>query len=309
MATWPSTSGPRRSRAPTASRTRSPSTWTTSRTSAAAIGAALLFVRWAPSRRPPGRSRGNAGAHLGCDARRGQRPARGLVALRREGRPSTRRSPPLPRGLVSRAGHGPRSAMARPYRVVAGDDELRAVLRGKMKRDTPKVVAGDVVTLEPEAGGDLWGITEVEPRRSVLERRIPGRAWHPCHRRQHRSHLRRERVARPRADPVRHRPTAGARRGERRHTAPSCVNKIDLDPGTERHRPLSRRPATTSSRSAPSRGLGLEAIRGLAARTRLGVHRPERRRKVEPPQRRSSRAWPSAPGPSARGSAAARTPR
>ncbi len=59
-------------------------------------------------------------------------------------------------------------------RVLAGSDELRAVLRGRMKQQGLKVVAGDVVTLEPEAGGELWGIIEVEPRRSVLERRIPG---------------------------------------------------------------------------------------------------------------------------------------
>lgn len=60
------------------------------------------------------------------------------------------------------------------YRVLAGTDELRAVLRGRMKRQGPKVVAGDIVSLEPEAGGELWGIIEVEPRHSVLERRIPG---------------------------------------------------------------------------------------------------------------------------------------
>ncbi len=60
------------------------------------------------------------------------------------------------------------------FRVQAGPDELRAVLRGRMKQQGLKVVAGDVVSLEPEAGGDLWGITEVAPRHSVLERRIPG---------------------------------------------------------------------------------------------------------------------------------------
>ena len=60
------------------------------------------------------------------------------------------------------------------YRVQAGTDELRAVLRGRMKQRGLKVVAGDVVSLEPEAGGELWGIIEVEPRHSVLERRIPG---------------------------------------------------------------------------------------------------------------------------------------
>lgn len=60
------------------------------------------------------------------------------------------------------------------FRVLAGTDELRAVLRGRMKQQGLKVVAGDVVSLEPEAGGELWGIVEVEPRHSVLERRIPG---------------------------------------------------------------------------------------------------------------------------------------
>lgn len=60
------------------------------------------------------------------------------------------------------------------YRVLAEGDELRAVLRGRMKQQGLKVVAGDVVSLEPESGGELWGIIEVEPRHSVLERRIPG---------------------------------------------------------------------------------------------------------------------------------------
>lgn len=60
------------------------------------------------------------------------------------------------------------------FRVLSGTDELRAVLRGRMKQQGPKVVAGDVVALEPEAGGELWGIIDMEPRHSVLERRIPG---------------------------------------------------------------------------------------------------------------------------------------
>ncbi|HEX5632365.1 MAG TPA: GTPase RsgA, partial [Gemmatimonadales bacterium] len=66
------------------------------------------------------------------------------------------------------------------YRVLAGDEELRAVLRGKAKRDVPKVVAGDTVTLEPEPQGELYGITGVAPRRNVLERREPhGRGARP----------------------------------------------------------------------------------------------------------------------------------
>lgn len=60
------------------------------------------------------------------------------------------------------------------YRVATTEGEARAVLRGKVKRDTPKVVVGDVVRLEADSGGELYGITGVEPRRTVLERRVPG---------------------------------------------------------------------------------------------------------------------------------------
>lgn len=66
------------------------------------------------------------------------------------------------------------------YRVQLAAGEVRAVLRGKVKRDTPHVVAGDVVMLEPDQAGDLWAIGEVLPRRNVLERRIPlGRGTRP----------------------------------------------------------------------------------------------------------------------------------
>jgi ribosome biogenesis GTPase / thiamine phosphate phosphatase len=66
------------------------------------------------------------------------------------------------------------------YRVVASGEEVRAVLRGKVKLDTPKVVVGDVVRLEADPGGDLHGIVGIEPRRTVLERRVPeGRGVRP----------------------------------------------------------------------------------------------------------------------------------
>jgi ribosome biogenesis GTPase len=66
------------------------------------------------------------------------------------------------------------------YRVLSDDVELRAVLRGKAKRDMPKVVAGDRVQLEPEPQGGLWAISGVEPRTNVLERREPhGRGARP----------------------------------------------------------------------------------------------------------------------------------
>ena len=66
------------------------------------------------------------------------------------------------------------------YRVGMDDTEVRAVLRGKVKLDTPKVVVGDVVRLEAGPGGELHAIVGVEPRRTVLERRVPeGRGVRP----------------------------------------------------------------------------------------------------------------------------------
>ena len=67
------------------------------------------------------------------------------------------------------------------YRVATPAGEVRAILRGKVKRETtPHVVVGDVVHLEPEPGGALYGITSAEPRRTLLERRVPeGRGARP----------------------------------------------------------------------------------------------------------------------------------
>ena len=66
------------------------------------------------------------------------------------------------------------------YRVATNGGEVRAVLRGKVKRDTPRVVVGDRVRLEPEPTGDLYGVMSVEPRTTLLERRVPeGRGTRP----------------------------------------------------------------------------------------------------------------------------------
>jgi ribosome biogenesis GTPase len=66
------------------------------------------------------------------------------------------------------------------YRVATEGAEVRAVLRGRVKLDTPKVVVGDVVRLETDPGGELHGIVGIEPRRTVLERRVPeGRGVRP----------------------------------------------------------------------------------------------------------------------------------
>ena len=67
------------------------------------------------------------------------------------------------------------------YRVLLADGaEVRAVLRGKLKRQTPQVVVGDRIQLEDAPQGELYGIEAVEPRRSIVERRVPlGRGARP----------------------------------------------------------------------------------------------------------------------------------
>ncbi|HEU5041202.1 MAG TPA: ribosome small subunit-dependent GTPase A [Gemmatimonadales bacterium] len=65
------------------------------------------------------------------------------------------------------------------YRVATADGQVRAVLRGKAKRDTDRVVVGDRVRLDPDEGG-LYGIVGLEPRVTLLERRVPeGRGTRP----------------------------------------------------------------------------------------------------------------------------------
>lgn len=67
------------------------------------------------------------------------------------------------------------------YRVLTTEGaEVRAVLRGKVKRDTPKVVVGDRVTLDAEVEAGLLAIAGVRERTSLLARRVPeGRGLRP----------------------------------------------------------------------------------------------------------------------------------
>ena len=58
------------------------------------------------------------------------------------------------------------------YRVLTPLGEVIASLRGKAKRQEEKAVAGDHVQLEASASG--WAIASVDPRRNILERRVPG---------------------------------------------------------------------------------------------------------------------------------------
>lgn len=66
------------------------------------------------------------------------------------------------------------------YRVLTPTGEVRAVLRGKMKRGTTRVVVGDRVRLDQEGEQGTFGIAEVLDRTSLLVRRVPeGRGARP----------------------------------------------------------------------------------------------------------------------------------
>lgn len=67
------------------------------------------------------------------------------------------------------------------YRVIVAGVERLAILRGKAKREADRAVAGDRVRFDPATlSEDVLGIEGVEPRTSILERRIPdGRGTRP----------------------------------------------------------------------------------------------------------------------------------
>jgi ribosome biogenesis GTPase len=118
------------------------------------------------------------------------------------------------------------------YRVVTAEGVVRAVLRGKVKRDTPHVVVGDRVRLDSEAGsGEVYGIAGVEARRTVLERRSPeGRGTRPVA-----ANIDQVFVvtATTRPEPIPQLIDRLLVVAEANHIPAAVVlNKIDLDPGT-----------------------------------------------------------------------------
>ncbi|MFI5210359.1 MAG: ribosome small subunit-dependent GTPase A [Gemmatimonadales bacterium] len=146
------------------------------------------------------------------------------------------------------------------YRVATGRGELRAVLRGKMKREMPKVVVGDRVTLDEDAGsGDMLGIAAVAERTSLLERRVPeGRGARPVA-----ANIDQVLVVTASRDPAPI-PQLIDRLlvvAEANHLpAAIIVNKIDLDPGlklVER----SRRSGYEVLPTCVKTGAGMEALR------------------------------------------------
>lgn len=149
------------------------------------------------------------------------------------------------------------------FRVATPEGEVRAVLRGKAKRGAEQVIVGDRVRLEAEAQGELTGIAGIEPRRSLLERRVPmGRGARPVV-----ANIDRVVVmtAAARPDPI---PSLIDRLlvvAEANELAAALViNKIDLDPGTA----LARRYREAGYEVLPlcvKSGEGLEEVRAMLA--------------------------------------------
>lgn len=149
------------------------------------------------------------------------------------------------------------------FRVATPAGEIRAVLRGKAKRGTEQVIVGDRVQLEPEPQGGLHGIEGIEPRRSLLERRVPmGRGARPVV-----ANIDRVVVmtAAARPDPI---PSLIDRllvvSAANELTAALVINKIDLDPGTTlaaRYQEAGYEVLRVSVKS----GEGLEEVRAMLA--------------------------------------------
>lgn len=149
------------------------------------------------------------------------------------------------------------------YRVLTAQGEVRAVLRGKMKRDMPKVVVGDRVRLDVEGEHGMLGIAGVEERTSLLARRVPeGRGLRPVA-----ANVDQVLVVTATRDPApilqlidRLLVVAEANQ----IAAGVILNKIDLDPGTtmmDRFRRAGYPVYPTSVKS----GAGLEELRAALA--------------------------------------------
>jgi ribosome biogenesis GTPase / thiamine phosphate phosphatase len=149
------------------------------------------------------------------------------------------------------------------YRVATDAGELRAVLTGRTKRDAPRVVVGDRVTLLPDAAGGLATITDVAPRTSLLERRVPlGRGTRPIA-----ANIDTVFVVTSNRDPAPvpqliDRLLVVAESNE--IAAAVVVNKVDLDPGTWLEQRF-RQAGYPVFRTSAKTGEGLEALRAAMA--------------------------------------------
>ncbi len=149
------------------------------------------------------------------------------------------------------------------YRIATEAGEVRAVLAGKAKRDTTRVVVGDRVRLEPDPEAELHAIVGVEPRTSLLERRVPeGRGARPVA-----ANIDQVFVVTATVDPAPipqliDRLLVVAEANE--IAAAVVINKVDLDPGSalvERCRKAGYTVYSTSTRS----GAGIAEFRSALA--------------------------------------------
>ena len=148
-------------------------------------------------------------------------------------------------------------------RVATDDGEVRAILRGKAKRGSEQAIVGDRVRLGPGGPGELHGIEGIEPRRSLLERRIPlGRGARPVA-----ANIDRVVVmtAAARPDPI---PSLIDRllvvAAANDLAAALVINKIDLDPGSalaDRYQQAGYEVLRVCVKS----GEGLEEVRAMLA--------------------------------------------
>ena len=152
------------------------------------------------------------------------------------------------------------------YRVATADGQIRAVLTGKAKRDTTRVVVGDRVRLEPDPEAELHAIVGVEPRTALLERRVPeGRGTRPVA-----ANVDQVFVVTATVDPAPipqliDRLLVVAEANE--IPAAVVVNKVDLDPGTALIERLTRAGYVVHATSVRS-GEGMDAFAAaLAGRT------------------------------------------
>jgi ribosome biogenesis GTPase len=147
------------------------------------------------------------------------------------------------------------------YRVLTTDGEVRAILRGKMKRDTPRVVVGDRVELDTEVETGLLAISAVADRTSLLARRVPeGRGTRPVA-----ANVDQVLVITATRDPdpvpqLVDRLLVVAEANQ--ITALVVLNKVDLDPGTALRERFSRSGYPVIGTSVKS-GEGIEELRAL----------------------------------------------
>ncbi len=164
-------------------------------------------------------------------------------------------SPLLPGFVLERDGAA--------YRIETAAGEVRAVLSGRTKRDTPRVVVGDRVQLTPDPTGALYAIAQVEPRRTLLERRVPlGRGTRPIA-----ANIDTVFVVTSNCDPAPvpqliDRLLVVAEANE--IAAAVVINKVDLDPGTWLEARF-RQAGYPVFRTSAKTGEGLPALRAAMA--------------------------------------------